>query len=135
MKLPDVVDGGSRDHFLRVEDDVGTLLPEEIDADRVSGACDDVSCRVAAFYGLERGEVRVTIVCKDERDLWSRQPLHEARVTEIADEGFVLLVPEIFHALLVLIHDDEVFILLLELFCNVIAGTPTAKNYVLDTFF
>ena len=133
--MPDVVDGGPRDHFLWVEDDISIFLPEEIDADRVGGACDDVSCRVATFYGLERGEVRVAIVCKDERDLRHRQSLHEVGVAEITDERFVLLVSKILHAFLILIHDDEVFILLFELFCNVIAGTPTAKNDILDTFF
>ncbi len=130
-----MVDGGPRNHFLRVEDDIGTFLLEEVDADRVGGACDDVGRRVAVLDGLERGQIGVAIVRKDERDLRHRQSLHEVGVAEITNERFVLLVPEIFHALLVLIHDDEIFIFLLEFFRNVIAGAPAAKNDIFDTFF
>ncbi|OQC66497.1 MAG: hypothetical protein BWX50_01418 [Euryarchaeota archaeon ADurb.Bin009] len=134
MEFPDVVDGGSGDHLLRVEDDIGALLLEEVDADRVGGARDDVCRRVAVLDGLEGGQVGVTIVGEDERDLRHGQPLHEVRVAEIADERFILLVPEVFHPLLVLIDDDEVLALLPEFLRDVIAGAPATEDDVLNTF-
>ncbi len=134
VEFPDVVDGGSGDHLLRVEDDVGALLLEEVDADRVGGARDDVCRRVAVLDGLEGGQVGVTIVGEDERDLRHGQPLHEVRVAEIADERFILLVPEILHPLLVLINDDEVLALLPEFLRDVIAGAPATEDDVLNTF-
>ncbi|MBA7474779.1 hypothetical protein ES707_10134 [subsurface metagenome] len=129
-----MVDSGSGHHLLRVEDDVGAFLLEKVDADRVGGACDDVGRRVPVLDGLERGQIGIPVVGEDERDLRHGQPFHEVRVPEVANERFVLLVPKILHPFFVLIDDDEIFVLLLELLGDVIAGAPAAKNDVFDTF-
>ncbi len=129
-----MVDGGSRHHLLGVEDYISAFLLEEIDADRVDGAGDDIGRRVAALDGLEGGQIGLPVVCQDKGNLRDGQPIHEARVAEVANKCIVLLVPEVFHPFFVLIDDDEFLGLLGEFLGHVVAGAPAPKDDVLDTF-